>query len=615
MQKEMLKRIIFTLILTSFVSISVFAQTSDESVKLWSRGDLCYLSQGYSMPIWPQFPHDSIGIRDDLVMTIEMPVGFSVTGFGQSDEFATQPTPLMMPKKVETSATGAKVKAVIDFPSMPVEAGSDNLQYAPDVKKVYRASLMVKADVEPGTYDISIALRSKSGETVWKTLNAKAIVLPALKNKRPDRIRVEAFNYNGYTSREYKEAMMDAVRGSGINVLTDMRLDAQDEDIPQKLRSEGIKADLILFWHNLIPAIGEKYPEAYPFGPDGVRVTKPDFMLKNNICHTWILDNKDIVKTVLVDYFKANVLGRYDGITNDNEEKAITREKTVARGDVYTPITIEAFKKRYNIDPAEKLTPESIAQKYADQWVDFRCWQSAEMAQLLGDAIAEVDPTLEYGYYSGHKYVGSLAGFTKNMYATDWDLLAQKGIHFGSSGYYGSIDDYAATTKALAASGVRHIPAEMYIENFLDFARAMPTYEQFRYRLMNSLMYGNGGFAIWYLQVMDAAAFYATSEVAAVSSEIEDFLLDGERVDDQLAIPPTMDKRAVFAYQLGQKRMVVVMNHSARTMNVRLAWKNPIRKPDTVEIVTGKNLGDSKMMTAILKPKDFAVFITLSEGN
>jgi activator of HSP90 ATPase len=155
----------------------------------------------------------------------------------------------------------------------------------------------------------------------------------------------------------------------------------------------------------------------------------------------------------------------------------------------------------------------------------------------------------------------------------------------------------------------------MFIENFVAFNRAMPTPDDFTYRLMKSVMYGSGGVAVWYAQVLDAAAYSAIAKVSAVTTEIENFLLDGTRCDKDLAIPPMFDKKAVFAYKLGEKRCVVVFNHSGKNKKIRLSWRTFINKPDTVELVTKRQLAASKVLDANLKPHSFAVFVTLSEGN
>lgn len=586
----------------------VFAQKQTDDISLWSRGDKCYLCRESSMPVWPVIPNRILDRGEPFTLEVEMPEGFEITAWGSSKAFALHPKPLMIPGNMESQQKGDKVVYKIEFPAKPAKLTDDNLNFK-EKDKCVRAAIMINpGDAEEGEYPLGFKILAKDGE-VLSRLDAAGVVLPALKGKTPERMRVEVFDYAGYKNPEFKKEFKKIILKAGINQMSNMRYYDSNDTVAQQLRNEGVNANWLLFWHrhSIDDFIAEKYPEVRPLDKNG----EPK---DEGLCHTWCIKNSELVKDRLKEFIKKKVVGKYDGVTNDNEEKALTRKTGEPRGDLYTPMTLELFHKRAGIEEDVELTPEVIAEKYADEWVDFRCWQSAKMSSILSQALLEVDPGIAYGYYSGHKYVGDLAGFSKSMYATDWEMLARLGgIHFGSSGYYGSVDDYAATTEAL--DPIPHIPAEMFIENFVSFGRDMPEPDIFTYRLMNSLMYGSGGFAVWYAQVLDGAAFHSISRVASITAQIEDFLLDGTRCDQELALGANVDKNAVFAYRLGAKRLVVLLNHSGKKRIFRYGWKKDIIKPDTVEIVSGKNYGDSQFFTVQLEPKSFAVFITLSEGN
>lgn len=603
-------------VLATLVGCSIAnTQTSSDTLKFWPRGNLAYLISGSSTPLWPELPKDSYELNEPLVLVMEMPKGFEIVAFGKSTAFALHPEPLIVPAAIESTCKTDKVIYRIKLPASPTALIKDNRKLrAKDL--VARAALLINPGrIEPGEYPIKVSLGTEDGRKKWADLNATAHVLPPLKGQRPKRMRVEVFDYAGYTNADYRKGLADVILASGINNISNMRYYDSNDTIAQQLRKYGVKANLLLFWHNIGMEISKSMPEILTVDADGnpIEITH-GWPVVVSICHTWAIQNREKMNEALIKYLEKKLVGRYDGVINDNEEKAFTKGRKQIRGDLYTPITMELFRKRAGVSADVELTPEVITAKYAEEWIDFRCWQSAQMSSIFSKAVSELDPTLTYGYYSGHKYVGELAGFTRYMYATDWELLVETGgLHFGSSGYYGSIKDYAATTEALG--DIPHIPAEMFIENFSDFVRPMPAPEEFSYRLMNSLMYGSGGFAVWYMQVLDGAGFYAISKVSAIAAEIEDFLLDGQRCDEELVIPPAFDKKAVFAYRLGARKLVVVINHSAKAKNVRLTWRKPIAKPNTVEIVTSRNLAASGIMDAKLPPKGFAVFVTLSEGN
>ena len=120
---------------------------------------------------------------------------------------------------------------------------------------------------------------------------------------------------------------------------------------------------------------------------------------------------------------------------------------------------------------------------------------------------------------------------------------------------------------------------------------------------------------VWYLQVLDAAGFHAIGTVSRVLSEIEDFLIDGVRCDDELVVPTQFDSGAVFAYKLDARRIVIVFNNSGKTKKGVLHWIRPIPKPDTVEVVSNVRLGNVSHLPIELKPSSFKVYLTLSEGN
>lgn len=607
-RKFIVSFVIFTILFFCCICIG---QTS---VKLWSRDDKCYLVSNASMPIWPAVPEEALG-SEPLIMTIEMPKEFKITATGNDDSFALQPNPLLIVKKVESKLIGENIEYILEF-SPDVQIPKDDRIYKPG-ERCARAAIMINPGKSvPGQYPITIKLKTKNETKKWDDLKASAYVLPELKNRKPKRLRTELFSYDNYKSCEFKNEFINTIAASGINNISMMRLEKDSNNIAQQLRKKGIKANILVFWHNIGMDISSRIPDVLTVDAQGVpvKIKENQWPVSASICHSWCIQNKEKFENALEQYIQQNIADRYDGLTNDNEESALTRDKKEIKGDLYTPVTIELFRSRAGIDKNEKLTPDVIVEKYADKWVQFRCWQSVQMSAMLSETLHKAAPKLTYGYYSGHKYVGELAGFSENMYATDWDLLAKEGkIDFGSSGYYGSTDDYYATTTALG--GIPHVPAEMFIEGFGDFARPMPEPNEFAYRLMNSLMYGSGGFAIWYAQVLDGAGFYAISKVSDIAAEIENYIIDGVRCEDELIIPPMFDRNAVFAYQLGQKRLVVLINHSGKTKNVQISWKKPISKPDTVEMISGKHFGSSQIMDASLSAKSFAVFITLSEGN
>ncbi len=594
----MLRYVLIVLLFTWNVCLSgASAALSQGIVRLWPRGQKCYLCAKMSMPIWPELPKSALSLSKPLILSIRMPEGFRIEAFGTSKNFALHPKPLIVPTKMEYSLEDKTIVYKIHLP-VPPKSGC------------VRAALLVNPGDNPvGEYPIGLELKTEDGQNLWQESKAIIKVLPKLIRNSPRRLQIAVCDYAGYKNVKFRRAIADAVFASGINTIWNMSYYDKPDTIAQQLQPKGIKAAWVWVWHKYYAPITEKYPQAYELNSAG----KPK---PNSLCYTWCINNRQKVIQLLAEMIrKKNTPKKYDIIVNDNEERAISRDHKKVFGDLFTPSTLKEFKKQTGIPLNTKLSPEIIVKDYADQWVNFRCWQSTQMASILSDAVKLADPELRYGYYSGYEYAGRFTGFSRETYATDWKLLAKSGLDFGSAGYYGSIHDIASTAKALG--DIPFIPAEMFVENFLDQKRSMPSPEKFAFRLMRSAIYGGGqgGVMVWYLQVLDAAGFYAIGTVSRVLSDIEDFLIDGTRCDSDLILPPRVDRNSVFAYKLDARRMVIIFNNSGKKKKYSLRWKTPIPKPDTVEIVSRKHLGNTSVLPVNLNPFSFEVFITLSEGN
>ena len=309
--------------------------------------------------------------------------------------------------------------------------------------------------------------------------------------------------------------------------------------------------------------------------------------------------------------------GLYNSLALDHEERAISRDDKTAEGDIYNQGVMEAFAKFAKLDKAPPADPQLIAQKYPKQWIEFRTWQSAQLSAMVADAAQRIDPFMSYGVYSGYQYAPPLEGRTQQWYSVDWKKMAEMGkVQFGSAGYGGSAADLQNTAKALGTK--TFIPAEMYVVNFLANVKALNSPDRFAYRLLSATLDSGarGGVNIWYLSVLDAGAYSAIAKVSNLLADVEPILLDGKRVDDALNLPREIDSANVFAWQLDQRRLVIVLNRSTtQDMTFRAAWKDKLASPDTTELVSGRKLGNAPLMETTLKPNGFAAFLTFSDGN
>lgn len=565
---------------------------------LWPRGKEAYLVAGLATPIWPALPEE---LKDDTILTITLPKGFSLVAAGESRAFGLHPKPLAIPSKIENTGSSDASVYRLFIPKSELEK-----------EGMKRLSLMVQPEetISPGDYSCKISTEL-AGKTI--SLSATFHVLEPLQGKRPRRLTLGVYNYHGYTSEAYAKALEEAVVKSGINTICDMRSVEEGISLTPALKKRGLQAEIYWFWNAFAKRVAGEVPEILALNEDRVTDHKA-----TPAAATWIIANEGTVMPLLEKDVKAQLRdGFYKALVNDNEIRGMNREGTLAYGDIHNPGAMQAFAKWAKLDETVPPDPKLIASEHGKQWVDYRCWQSAQLSRMLSEAIHKSDPTASYGFYSGYQHGGRLAGFSRQLYSVDWHNIATEGkVDFGCAGYYGSPVDLASTQKALGEAP--YIPAEMYMEHFSEKRRTMPTPDEFALRLAAALMDsgGKGGVTLWYLPVFDGAAFSAVSRVSQWMAEIEAFLLDGERLSTEaLRLSNNVDPDSIFAWALGERRLVVFLNRAKKPLHLRFGWTNPLPKPDTVDVLTGRSYGAAPLVEATLKPTSFAAFITASEGN
>lgn len=598
--KSTFAHLIFCSVLFVATITSVRAQEITRQLGLWPRGDRAYLAAGQSMPLWPQLPPGTTTTNAHLTITFTLPPGFKITSWGKSKAFAVQPKPLMVPSLVEQTQNDAQnVAYKIEIPAAELPTGDS---YG-------RLALMVNpGNNMPGDYPAVLQVGEKSAKVLLT-------VLPPLNGKRPQRLQVGVYNYNGLTNEAWLKDMDEAVLKSGINMIWDMRPVAPEnlsQNLSARLAGQGVDAGVSWFWKSFVNRAGKTLPEMIRKNAAG----KSD--PNAGVAATWVIEHPDKVMPLLEDDLKSTFAsGLYHSLVLDHEERALSRDGKTAEGDVYNPGVMEAFAKFAKLDKTPPADAAYIAEHDAAKWTDFRTWQSAQLSAMVADALQKIDPLAGYGVYSGYEYAPPLEGRTHQWYSVDWRQMAAAGkIQFGSAGYYGSAADIQNTAKAL--DGRPFTPAEMFVVNFVSNAKTLPEPDAFASRLLAAALNGGGkgGVNVWYLSVLDAGAYSAIAKVSRLLADVEPFLLDGKRADDSLNLPRDVDASNVFVYQSDERRLVIVLNRSTtQNMNFRAAWKDKIANPDTTELVSGKHLGNAALLETTLQPNQFAAFLTFSDGN
>ena len=570
--------------------IGLTASVLAETATFWPRDNIAYLCREAAVPVWIKLPSDSLTMAKPLELKITMPAGFMVTAYGSSTQFAMQPVPISVPTSMNSQIVNSDVVCKIMLPT-PASAGN-----------VRVAVLITPGSADPSSYSVKLDLKTQDGSYTWPTYAATAKVLESLGKNRPEQIQISVFDYADYANSEYKSGMVELFGKSGFNYIHNMNYYSSTTTIAQQLRSNGVKAGCIWWWQKHAYGITSVYPQARRLDMVGVPII-------GSLCYAWCIQNPLLAKDALVDYLTdIDTPDKYDCIFIDNEEKALD-DSGNPQGDLYTPLTLEAFRAFAGIPSSVTLSPAVIKANYPNEWIDYRCWECAQMAMILGQAVKQYDPQMDFGIYSGYEYTGQYEGFSKQAYSMDWNLMqANPYIDFGCAGYYGTA--YVASTAA-AIYPKNMMPGVMYMENFYSTS-VPPTPDEFAFRLMQETMLAGakGGFAIWYGQVLDGAAFSAVSSVAGNIARIEDILVNGTRCDSQLTVSG-ISSSYVYAYELSaDRKAVVVLNPEYSSKQISITWNQMLPDLITIDLAANQSIPDPAAITKTMPARSYSIFLT-----
>lgn len=584
------------------LTVSAAAQPSPTTnCKLWARGTEGYLCAGAATPLWLTLPPPAFETGQGPVLQVRVDQRVRIVSVGESPSRYIQPWSLIVPERVECGdlePEGTRTWRLI----LPAQVKEHAIGEGPRLALLCRPA----ANMRPGVTQAT--LRLSSGDRVWESVSLSLNVLPPLHGQAPRRIRIGAFTYLGYTNPTYEARITETALAAGMNDLLTMREEAiSTPTLLDIFRHRGGRIGTVYGWADR-QAIAERFPEARRLDASGQPIPR-------RISYCWAFAHREEVISALSDLLRGHLQRRpYGVIVNDTEEPAFADGKV--HGDLYSALTLQRFRERAGIPAEVELSPEVIAERYAQEWVDFRCWESTEWAGLLREAIKRVDPDLVYGYYSGYHNAeaktdrtGQPLG-TRAGYSTDWELLGQAGVlDVGSAGYYGGPKELTDTRLALGATPF--ISGEMFIENFAHYNWNPPGPEAFAYRLLWALLTGGGhGVWTWYLQVFDGAAFSAIDTTAYVCSQIEDLVLDGKPCLDELKLPVGVEPTHAFAHRLGDRMSLAVFNLAGdRPLRGLLAWRDRHPGATARDLLGGGLQACVEGIELKLPPRGMAVYL------
>ena len=295
----------------------------------------------------------------------------------------------------------------------------------------------------------------------------------------------------------------------------------------------------------------------------------------------WMVDNPDSSRIMIKEYLDFASAGKpFQYVILDCERGAFKSNGTRIVNDL-TKYNRERFARRYQLEAVP--TPEDIATKYRDEWIDYSCNLTTEYATMFNNIVREIMPGCRYEVYSGYQYSN---GDTRQTYAVDWSELTDCGMDAAGAGYFGSRKDIEATAEAIAS--VPLIPAEMYMENFNTPGIPMPRLNvgEFAYRLIETYLWGGcNGMQIWHGGVVTGAGL-ASINIFKNFVNATSPIVDGAEavpVEEALKVMPKVQEENVYTFRKDGKLAAIVLNPTAKDAVMRVSMKEGGR-PKTLKM-------------------------------
>ncbi len=296
----------------------------------------------------------------------------------------------------------------------------------------------------------------------------------------------------------------------------------------------------------------------------------------------WMVDHPAESELLFRDFFNFMTAGKtFKYVILDCERGAFKSNGSKITNDL-SAYNLRRFAAAYGIEGVP--SPEIIAEKYREQWIEYCCKLSAEFAALLEPAARRLVPGCKYEIYSGYQYAD---GETRRTYAVDWKMMGKCGMDAAGAGYFGSYKDITGTAEAIRP--VPLIPAEMFLENFMSTGNPMPrlNVEVFAYRLIQVYLWsGCNGMQIWHGGVLTGPGLVAVDIFKQFVNATCD-LTDGATpvpADSIVRVAPRDAASNVYCFQKNGKTAVIVLNPTDAEKNVRLNFHAKTAPPQTLRL-------------------------------
>ncbi|MFH1478031.1 MAG: carbohydrate-binding family 9-like protein [Verrucomicrobiota bacterium] len=216
---------------------------------------------------------------------------------------------------------------------------------------------------------------------------------------------------------------------------------------------------------------------------------------------------------------------------------------------------IKMFKKYADIPETEPLDARAISGRFADQWIDFRCWQNARIAGLYRKLIKEIKNDCIFSFYSGYPPDSAA------RYGAKWEYLSKE-VDLPMCGYGGN------NTVMMNSITQSYFNAGLLIMSYAD--------QQPLENTLVNLLAEAGSYMAYIHFVIDGRFFQAASRAAAIASDFEEFFLNlrGNRRDELVSGDDGKPRKDVKVIVNGDRRLLLIFNYSAKDKLIYLTNKD-----------------------------------------
>ncbi|MFO7948438.1 MAG: carbohydrate-binding family 9-like protein, partial [Armatimonadota bacterium] len=363
--------------------------------------------------------------------------------------------------------------------------------------------LTVDEDLAPGSYPWYFYIQS--GEDREHEHRGDLTILPPLQGRQPEHLTIGMACWTIDPNFRFWEDLLDTYRACGMN-LAESHMNRHEERWSEAVRTRDMAPwdAMWWFWWN------DEYLQAHP---DHAAVTFEGEKDEKRICPEIMAGEDEEAISGLMESIVQNYrAGRIEGSWYDLEGPA-------SFNICFCPRCISRFRDFADIPPDEDLTPAKIRAKYADEWVEMACRQTADVLERMKEYAADHDA-------EGWKlavYSAVQNEHTRRSYRVDWPMIVPT-IDVATPSFYSMNAGSLPTTFVQGnlefqsvVRGVRDIP----IWNTLTtgYGRGRPFTDDGRIvkmQVLKSVAFGADGTLQWWWGTNDGRHYQGYAQATSI---------------------------------------------------------------------------------------------------